>query len=202
MSDQALFDLPCIIFAGGKSSRMGRDKALLPFGETPTLAQYQYARLAPLFTQTCVSVKTPDALPGALPTLPDDPRFKDAAPTVGFITLFTTLDAERAFVLSVDAPFVHEAVIASLLRSDREGLDAVIARTPGGIHPLCGIYHRSLLPTFESMAETGDHALGKMLRTKKVVYVDFDDETRFANLNHPHEYDAALKRVCMMKDEG
>ncbi|MDP1784432.1 MAG: NTP transferase domain-containing protein, partial [Sulfuricurvum sp.] len=41
-----LFDLPCILFAGGKSSRMGSDKSLLPFGGYPTLAQYQYERLS------------------------------------------------------------------------------------------------------------------------------------------------------------
>lgn len=174
---------------------MGRDKALLPFGASPTLAQYQYTRLAPLFTETYVSVKNPDAVPGALPTLLDDPGAQDAAPTAGFISLFRNLDAERAFVLSVDAPFVDETVIASLLRSDHAELDAVIARTPEGIHPLCGIYHRSLLPTFESMAETGDHTLGKMLRNKRVVYVDFDDEMHFANLNHPHEYEAAREKI-------
>jgi len=35
-----------IIFAGGKSSRMGRDKALLPFGGYDTLTEYQYRRLS------------------------------------------------------------------------------------------------------------------------------------------------------------
>ena len=40
-----MLDIPCVIVAGGKSSRMGRDKALLPFGSFPTLTQYQLARL-------------------------------------------------------------------------------------------------------------------------------------------------------------
>lgn len=40
-----LLDIPCVIFAGGKSSRMGEDKALLPFGNFKTLTQYQLTRL-------------------------------------------------------------------------------------------------------------------------------------------------------------
>jgi len=46
-----------IIFAGGKSSRMGRDKALLPFGEYSTLCEYQYQRLAKIFETVHISTK-------------------------------------------------------------------------------------------------------------------------------------------------
>jgi len=187
-----MFPLPCVIFAGGKSSRMGRNKALLPFDRAATLTEYQYARLRPLFERTYVSVKSPRGYPGHLPYLRDDPSLTDSAPTAGFISAFRTLDAERFFALSVDAPFVDASVIAALLAADGETLDAVIARTPAGRHPLCGIYHRSLLPRFEAMAATGSHKLGTLLGGSRVVYVDFPDETRFANLNHPHEYAAAL----------
>ncbi|WP_345988333.1 molybdenum cofactor guanylyltransferase MobA [Sulfurimonas sp. HSL1-2] len=189
------FPLPCVIFAGGKSSRMGRNKALLPFDGFATLAEYQYARLFPLFDATFISVKTTEGYPERLPYLPDDPSITDSAPTAGFITAFRSLGAERIFALSVDTPFVDAAVIRALLSHDSDELDAVIARTEGGTHPLCGIYHRSLLARFETMAATGDHKLGRMLSERRVRYVDFDEEQLFSNLNHLHEYEAALKRV-------
>jgi len=49
--------IPAIIFAGGKSSRMGRDKALLPFGGYQSLAQYQYNKLKTIFKDVYISTK-------------------------------------------------------------------------------------------------------------------------------------------------
>ena len=188
----APFPLPCVIFAGGKSSRMGRDKALLPFGGEPTLAAYQFTRLSPLFPATYLSAKTAEKFSDAMPVIVDEPALGMFAPTAGFISVLRRLGNERFFALSVDTPFVDASVIAALLAADHEGLDAVIARTAEGMHPLCGIYHPRLLPRFESMAASGDHALGKMLQTADVAYVDFTNEELFANLNRPEEYAAAL----------
>lgn len=172
---------------------MGRNKALLPFGDAPTLARYQFDRLAPLFSATCLSVKDASLFPDTLPAIADAPDMEDYAPTAGFVSIFRALAAERIFVIGVDTPFVDVPVIEALLAADREGLDAVIARTEAGMHPLCGIYHRSLLPQFESMAAAKDHALGKMLKMQNTVYVDFEDDTAFLNLNHPHEFEKALE---------
>lgn len=196
------FPLPCVIFAGGKSSRMGRDKALLPFGGYPTLAAYQYARLSPLFTTTYLSAKTAEKFPDTLPVIVDEPALGTFAPTAGFLSVLRRLGDERFFALSVDTPFVDASVIAALLAADHGELDAVIARTTQGMHPLCGIYHPSLLPRFEAMADSGDHSLGKMLKNARVVYVDFDDEERFANLNRPEEYAAALKKSATVCDDS
>ena len=190
-----MFPLPCVIFAGGKSSRMGRNKALLPFGSASTLTAYQYARLSPLFESTFVSVKEPSLFPDTLPVIVDDPAFNEAAPTAGFIAAFRALRTERIFVIGVDTPFVDEKVIAALLEADTPGHDAVIARTQEGMHPLCGIYHRRLLPRFEAMAASRDHRLGKMLRDINTLFVDFKNEQAFTNLNHPHEYAAAVEKA-------
>ena len=46
-----------VIFAGGKSSRMGEDKSLLPFGTYTTLAEYQHAKLSKLFYKVYLSAK-------------------------------------------------------------------------------------------------------------------------------------------------
>lgn len=189
------FPLPCVIFAGGKSSRMGRNKALLPFGGTVSLAQYQYDRLAPLFSTTHLSVRDAAPFPADLPTIPDPPDFDGYAPTAGFVAAFRALEAERIFVISVDTPFIDASVIGALLEADRDGLDAVVARTSEGPHPLCGIYHRSLLPRFEKMAADDRHRLNDLLNDAHTAFVDFSDESRFANLNHPHEYEAALRTI-------
>ena len=194
MNKKKPFSLPCIIFAGGKSSRMGRDKSLLPFGVHDTLAHYQYERLEKLFEKVYISAKSAEKIKFEAEVIEDGEDADVFAPTSGFCAVFSALEAERIFVLSVDTPFVGEEEIQKLLENDSDGLDAVIAETIGGSHPMCGIYHRSLAPAFEKMLEEHNHRLGQLLKTSNTRFVMFEDETPFANLNHPHEYEEAVKR--------
>ena len=191
-----MFALPCILFAGGKSSRMGEDKALLPFGGYPTLAQFQYERLKRMFNRVYISTKSGDKFDFSAPLILD-PEDVDYAPTAGFVSLFQEISDERVMVLSVDTPFVDESVFSALLDADHSELDAVIAQTESGTHPLCGLYHRSLAKEFDRMLEQGDHRLGKLLSHSRTRYVAFNDDHLFANLNHPHEYQEALSRFCV-----
>lgn len=192
------FDLTCIIFAGGKSSRMGRDKSLLPFAGYPTLTQYQYQRLQKLFNRVCISAKEADKFDFDADVIPDTVETGIYAPTAGFVSVFNHLDDDKFFVLSVDAPFVEAEQIEALIAADGDGVDAVIARTESGSHPMCGIYHRSLAPKFETMLREDNHRLGQLLKQHETRYVTFDDEIPFANLNHPHEYQEA----CQMSREN
>lgn len=188
-----MFDLPCILFAGGKSSRMGSDKSLLPFGNHSSLAQFQYERLAKLFSDVYISAKNGDKFdfnPKIILDLPDC----DFAPTAGFIAAFEHLTDEWIFVLGVDTPFIDESIIQLLLNSDRANYHAVVCKTPLGTHPMVGIYHRSLLPQLQQMLLERDHRLGKLLNNSKTLYVNFDNEAHFANLNHPNEYEDAVSR--------
>jgi len=52
-----MFQIPCVIFAGGKSSRMGEDKSLLPFGSFSTLTEFQLNRLQKMFKNIYISCK-------------------------------------------------------------------------------------------------------------------------------------------------
>jgi molybdopterin-guanine dinucleotide biosynthesis protein A len=188
-----MLSVPCVLFAGGKSSRMGEDKSLLPFGGYPTLSEFQYERLKRIFNRVYISAKNRDKFAFDAPFILD-PVNADFAPTAGFVTLFNELEDERVIVLSVDTPFVDENIFSALLDADSAELDAVIAKTDSGSHPLCGLYHRSLAKEFERMLEEGDHRLGKLLAHSKTLYVNFSDNQLFANLNHPHEYQEALSR--------
>ncbi len=184
-----MFDIPCIIFAGGKSSRMGEDKSLLPFGDFETLAQFQYERMQRLFSEVYISSKSNKF--GFTCKVIEDPKSSDFAPTAGFVATFDALHVERIFVLSVDTPFVDEHAIKALIDADGDN-DATIAKTASGTHPMCGIYHQSLHVMFQQMLQNGDHRLGKLLQNSNTVYKMFEDESFFANLNHPHEYEEAF----------
>ncbi len=195
MSKQNIpFHISCVIFAGGKSSRMGQDKSLLPFGNCDSLAEYQYKRLSKLFDNVYISAKE-NKFDFDTNVIEDASTETVFAPTAGFEAMFSQLQDERIFVLSVDTPFVDKKEIRRLLDNDNQTLDAVIAKTASGSHPMCGIYHRSLLPAFKTMLEEDNHRLGQLLKISKTEFVMFENEEAFANLNHPHEYEAALRTL-------
>ncbi len=180
--------MTAIIFAGGKSSRMGQDKALLPFAGYNTLSEFQYNKLTSLFNKVYISSKE-DKFDFETTVITD--LYEESSPLVGIISLFETLEEDELFILSVDAPFVNEEVINKLMKH-REKFDAVIAKSPNGAQPLCGVYRRSILPLAQKHLEEGDHRLNNLLQEAHTQFISFDDDVPFINLNHPHEYKNAL----------
>ena len=190
-----MFDIPCVIFAGGRSSRMGEDKALLPFGNFDTLTQFQLSRLSKIFKTVYISCKDKSKFDFSANFIEDIKNNNTFAPTAGFISAFKTLHVDTFFALSVDSPFVGEDEISKIIETDNIHVDATIAKTTSGIQPMCGIYHRSLQNKFTDMLKDNNHKLGFLLKSSNTNFVEFDDEKPFLNLNHPHEYQEALNLI-------
>jgi len=179
-----------IIIAGGKSSRMGKDKALLPFGAFDTLAEFQHARLKKLFSKVYLSTKE-DKFDFEAKCIYD--RYEESSPLVAILSIFETLNVESIFVLSVDAPFVGRDIIESLVTQDKDDIDVIIAKSPSGEQPLCGFYKKSILRAAQAQYKKGNHKLRDLLRIVNTKRVTFKDDTPFINLNHPSDYEDALK---------
>jgi molybdopterin-guanine dinucleotide biosynthesis protein A len=195
-----MLDTPCIIFAGGKSSRMGKDKSLLPFGKFSTLIEFQVDKLSKIFSKIYISCKDKSKFNNlftdkSIEFIEDKIDKKLFAPTAGFISVYDSLTANKFFVLSVDAPFVNHKEIIAIIESDTDEVDATIAKTPFGIQTMCGIYHRGLEKKFIKMLNEDNHKLGYLLKSSNVNYVEFEDDKSFLNLNNPHEYQEALKLI-------
>jgi len=118
--------IPLIIFAGGKSSRMGEDKSLLPFASSPTLTQYQIKRFKPYFKNIYISCKSKDKFSFKANFIEDFTK-KESSPFVGLISVLEELDDEYVFVLSVDTPFFSFEDFLKL--SSNLDADAIVART-------------------------------------------------------------------------
>ena len=192
-----MLNIPCVIFAGGKSSRMGEDKSLLPFSSYKTLTEFQYARLSKIFKTVYISCKDKNKFDFDASFIEDIKSSDVYAPTAGFVAVFKTLQTDAFFALSVDAPFINEGIIKTLVANDTAfGVcDASIALSEHGMEPMCGIYHRSLEAAFDTMLKQDNHKLGYLLKTSKTNFVKFDDAKPFMNLNHPHEYQEALTLI-------
>ncbi len=189
-----MFKTPCVLFAGGKSSRMGEDKSLLPFGDFETLTEFQYSRLSQIFSHVYISCKDKNKFHFNAKFIEDSKTSGTYAPTLGFISAFESL-GESFFAISVDSPFVDIEIIKRILSADKETDDATIAKTDEGVQPLCGVYHPTLLPAFKDMLTKETHKLGFLLKNVKTQFLDFQDTKKFLNLNHPHEYQKALQII-------
>jgi molybdopterin-guanine dinucleotide biosynthesis protein A len=187
------YDIPAVLFAGGKSSRMGEDKALLPFAGYTTLSQYQYQRLNKLFKEVYLSAKK-NKFSFNASVITDN--YTQSSPLIGLLSIFETLQCDEVFVLSIDAPFVGKEVIESLLHQDKK-FDAVIAKSPHGTEPLCGIYRRSIVPLAKTHLDVEEHRMTHLLNVANTQFISFEEEIPFMNLNHPHEYEKALKIISL-----
>ena len=185
-----MLNLPCVIFAGGKSSRMGEDKSLLPFGNFKTLSEFQLDKLKKIFSELYISTKNPQKFDFKANFIVDTSDI--FAPTSGFISIFEQLSDDAIFVMSVDTPFISKETILKLAKSHTKEDDVTIATLNGKIQPLCGIYTKALYEKFVKMQENAQHKLSILLKESKTRYVDFSDNKEFLNLNNPQEYQEAL----------
>lgn len=181
-----------VIFAGGKSSRMGKDKSLLPFGDYTTLSEYQQERLKPWFKKVYIAAKE-NKFDFNCTCIEDKDDI--SSPLIGLRSILESIEEEEIFVLSVDAPFVDQNVIEQILNDNNPSFDAIIAKSGSGVQPLCGLYKKSMLPFIYRQLEEDNHKLQALLELANTHYVSFDNDQPFTNLNHPHEYEKALNSL-------
>ncbi len=185
------FDIPIVLFAGGKSSRMGRDKALLPFDTYNTLSQFQYEKYKKLFNKVYLSAKD-NKFDFDAEIIFD--KYKESSPLIGIISAFETLKEDEIFILSIDTPFINEEIISELIKN-REDYDVIAAQTKDGKQPLCAIYKRSILKVALEHKKENNHRIGSLLNSANTKFLLFNDTDAFTNLNYPQEYNKALKRI-------
>jgi len=165
-------DCTAIVMAGGRSRRMGSDKAALRLGEQ-TLLQRVIDVVQPIFGELRVSVRAPRAdLPW--PQICDE--HQDAGPLAGLCAALAQAKTPWIFALATDMPFVKPALI-ELLAQRRAGFDAVVPLADGHPQPLAAFYSVSCLATISALldADDGQRSLRAALDRLNVCYVGESD---------------------------
>lgn len=186
--------LPCVIMAGGKSSRMGNDKALLPFSGFPTLTQYQLHRLTPLFQSVHVSTKTKDKFDFEASFIEDITTYNEHSPLVALLGILRKFETP-VMILSVDTPFVDDAIYKKLFTHLNENTDAIIATSPSCSHQLCAIYSPKIQAKIALMLDKGEHKIRTLLQQINTIFVPFERDEPFLNLNTPADYEKAKELI-------
>jgi len=182
--------IPCVILCGGKSSRMGEDKALLPFDKYNSLVQYQIERLKPYFKNIYLSSKT-NKFDFACNIIYD--KEEVSSPMIALKTILSALEDEKLFIITVDTPFVSLSSIEKLYELS-DGFDITVAQTLKR-HNLCGIFSKTILNKVIEMVDDDFHKVGALLKRVNTSYITFEDENEFLNLNTPDEYKQAMEII-------
>lgn len=186
-----------ILLAGGRSRRMGRDKALLPLPGTERLTFVEH--LSTMLTACCseVVLVARDAEQAAEYAFADIQTITDEAPDIGpLMGLYSGLraiTASHALVIAVDMPFVQPAVVRLLLSQPQD--DALLVPVVNGFHQvLLAVYPRSILPAVEERLRAGRRDPRSLLAVARVRSIDeaqlraVDPQLRsFVNINTPEE---------------
>lgn len=183
---------PCVILAGGRSSRMGGgDKCLLPLNGKAILA-HVLDRIAPQVGAILINSNSPAALFASFgwPVLPDGmPGFQ--GPLAGLLTGMTWAGETHpgvTHILSVacDTPFLpHDLAIR--LGDGLAAMDIAIARDQERAHPVIGLWPIALADRLATdMAEHDVRGVHQWLRGQAVREVTFD-AAHFHNLNTRNE---------------
>ncbi len=186
--NNSLKEIPCVILCGGKSSRMGEDKALLPFSKYNTLVQYQFERLKPHFKDIYLSAKT-NKFDFTCDIIYDNEEV--SSPLIGLKTILSAIEGEKVFIITVDTPFVRLETMEKLYTSC-EHFDITVAQTLK-VHNLCGVFSKSILGKVIEMVDDDFHKVGALLKRVNSSYITFEDENEFLNLNTPDEYKKAME---------
>jgi molybdopterin-guanine dinucleotide biosynthesis protein A len=191
-----------ILLAGGRSSRMGVDKALIDLAGESVIARI-LRQLSDCADQTYIVGDRPERfidLPARV--LPDD---RPGLGVVGGIATGLRVAAEGIVVcVACDMPFV-DAELMQLLVDAVGSTDGAIVRTPRGYEPLCAAYRADRLESLLAMIHEGELAAQSIARRMDLTAVDEGalleaglDPRRLFNMNTPDDLEQARELALIL----
>ncbi|MFN7682498.1 MAG: molybdenum cofactor guanylyltransferase [Planctomyces sp.] len=200
-----------ILLCGGRSTRMGRDKSRLPFGDDTLLLRVlrrvaeglQKVCDAPQIVVVSAADQVVEQLPAGVRTVVDTEPCE--GPLRGLEAGLSALSgtADTIFVTSCDAPFLEPAVVELLLRrlQGRRGL-LVSENATGRLHPLCAVYTTGLLADVRQLLASGERRMRALAQLADVAQLEASELRTvdaslcsLQNINEPEDYQAALEKL-------
>jgi len=187
-------DLSAFVLTGGKSSRMGTDKAFLKIG-SQTLLELALG-LAEAAAKE-VRIVGPRETFGRYATTVED-IFRNCGPLGGIHAALKSSKTELNLLLSVDTPFITKGFLSYLISHVATDAEVTVPRVGGRWQPLCAVYRRSFGDIAEVALRSGQYRIDALFGKVAVLALDETawqplgfSPLMFRNLNTPEEYQAA-----------
>ncbi len=179
----------CVIMAGGKSSRMGTDKALLEINGKKFIEQL--VEEFDGFEEKLIARGNNSRIDNASWKLVKD-IYQERGPIGGLHAALTECESDALFCISCDMPLMKRTLAAYLCSSLTKEYDAVIAKTEDGrIHPMCAVYRKKIATILEEQILSGNNRIMSAFERLQVKYVSIDlekDAQQLLNVNTPQDY--------------
>ncbi len=188
------------IQAGGKSTRLPGDKALMPLAGVP-LIEHVLRRVERLGDEILITTNRPEAYcyPGVRLVRDTNPG---AGTLAGLQTAIQAASGNTVLVIACDMPFVEPDLLAHMV-SLAPGVDVVVPRYGEFYEPMQAVYARSCLPAIESALEAGEKRVVSFFPAVRVQTVEAEmlktldpDGRSFFNLNTPEDFARAEEIIC------
>ena len=187
------------LLAGGRSIRMGEDKAFASFHDR-TLIEWMRDRFGSLFPHVFLVTRDPARFQDLGLPVVNDALAEDGS-TVGLYTAVLASPTERVVCLACDMPFVTPSFIRQLAAKSA-GYDVFVPRHGQYLQPLCAVYSKAVLRAYLEFIRSGRRRIFDIYPDFNTGYLNMDGgeygdpEALFMNINTPAELEAARKRVA------
>jgi len=183
------------ILAGGKSSRMGQDKAFLQIGGRTLLARALEAASA--VTASVRIVGDAEKFAAFGPVVED--VYRERGPLAGIHAALTSTHTDLNLIVAVDLPFLQPSFLHYLIVQGHESKALVVVpRAGGGLQPLCAAYHRRFAEVAERALRAGRNKIDLLFAEVHTRVVEPEELERngyaqemFRNLNTRQDWETA-----------
>jgi molybdopterin-guanine dinucleotide biosynthesis protein A len=188
-------DLTAFLLAGGKSTRMGTDKAFVRLDGRTLLARA--LDLARSITSEVHIVGDASKFSPYAAVIED--VFRDCGPLGGIHAALRVSSSELNLILAVDVPFVSPDLLQYLVtRARNSTADVTVPRACGGWQPLCAVYRRKFADAAERALRAGHCKIDALFATVRVQAIEEEElagcgfsPAMFRNLNTKEELEEA-----------
>ena len=190
--------MTAVILAGGKSTRMGRDKLALDFGGI-SLLEGAVRRFSKGFDRVIVSVgdisKYQDI---KAEKVADTEEYKGLGPMSGLYAALKYTD-DDVFLTAADMPFSSPSAALKIIELCGSSDVCALADEGGRLEPLFACYKKTVLPCVEKALDEGNYSMFMLLenigtkRLSSADLVEFWDERLLLNINRPMDYE----KLCL-----
>jgi molybdopterin-guanine dinucleotide biosynthesis protein A len=192
-------DVTAFILAGGKSLRMGRDKAFVELGGQTLLGRA--LDVASVVTRDCRIVGDPAKFAVFGPVVED--IFRECGPLGGIHAALLSAKSELNLMLAVDLPFMKAKFLEYLIVQARETSAVVtVPHAGGGLQPLCAIYRRKFVEVAERALRKRKNKIDPLFAEVETRVLDEGELSRggfsldiFRNLNTLEHWEEAKEQV-------
>jgi molybdopterin-guanine dinucleotide biosynthesis protein A len=186
--------MSAIILAGGKSKRMGGDKALLQVSGLRLIEKIA-CDIEPYFQEIIISSANSEEIYSFLPFPVVADKEKNQGPLMGILTGLHASKYPINFVVACDIPEINVYFLQKMM-AFTSGYDIVVPVTGENMfEPLFAFYHKRVIPHIKNLLDNGVRKVIELFPLCRAKYISLEGEDWYFNLNTDEDYERYLKKL-------